>query len=111
MKYIDKTWYECTVDKVRELTKEKVISCCTILERGTVCLKIRIEELGGKWVGFDYKPRKEEIIEFNLEKEVPPEIENGSPDIILLLEVIEHLFNPGIAIANISRIAKRGPSF
>lgn len=108
MEYFDQTWYDCTIDKVKGLTKEKDSFVLFDVGAGNSVLEDRIRLMGGHWTGFDYKPRKEGIVELNLENPLPQEFAYRNPDIILLLEVIEHLFNPGQAVVNLAKISKKG---
>lgn len=108
MEYFDQTWYDCVFDRVKELTREQRNFKLFDVGAGNSVLEDRIKSLGGQWIGFDYKPRKEGIIQFDLEKPIPNELINQDPDIILLLEVIEHLMNPWQAISNLSKMSKKG---
>jgi hypothetical protein len=108
MQYFDQTWYDCTIDRVREITKGKESFLLFDVGAGNSVLEKRVQAMGGQWKGFDYKPRKAGIIELNLEKPIPSILANENPDVILLLEVIEHLFNPGQAISNLAMMAKKG---
>lgn len=111
MKYIDKSWYDCTLETLGQLIEEKKIhkSDFTVFDVGcgNSVLKEEVIKKGGKWFGFDYKPRNEEIFEFDLERQVPKKMPTEKPDVIFLLEVIEHLFNPGFALQNLSKITPK----
>jgi 2-polyprenyl-3-methyl-5-hydroxy-6-metoxy-1,4-benzoquinol methylase len=108
MEYFDQTWYDCALDRIKELTDGKENFIVYDVGAGNSVLEEEIRMLGGRITGFDYKPRKEGIIELNLERPIAAELTNGRPDIILLLEVIEHLFNPGLAVLNLAKMAKPG---
>ena len=108
MQYFDQTWYDCTIDRVKEIINGKENFLVYDVGAGNSVLEKRIQSQGGHWMGFDYKPRRDDIREFNLEKPIPAELTDGNPDIILLLEVIEHLLNPGQAVAKLAEMAKKG---
>lgn len=61
---------------------------------------------GFSWYGFDLKPSSSNILEWDISKPCP--IRNPVPDIILLLDVVEHLVNPGMALAQISQVLPTG---
>jgi hypothetical protein len=58
------------LDKVKNLTKGKDSFALFDVGAGNSVLEEKITSLGGQWIGFDYMPRKEGIIELNLEKPI-----------------------------------------
>ena len=72
-------------------------------------MKDKIENNGSKWIGFDVIPREEYIFEWNLDN--PLEGDYPKPDCVFFLEVIEHLYNPGKALAHITNEVKQGTIF
>lgn len=66
----------------------------------------QVSALGLSWVGFDLNPAGPNVIRWDLDDACP--VHDASPGIVLLLDVIEHLYNPGMAIANIAAIMAPG---
>lgn len=104
-KYYNESWYDVTTQKLIGLGLNKKGKVIFDVGAGNSVLKDRINNWGSKWIGFDYIPREDYIKKWNVEEEVINIQE--TPDCILFLEVIEHLFNPGHAIKNICNIAKK----
>ncbi len=65
-----------------------------------------VEALGLQWCGFDLHPEKAEISRWDLDDPCPV----GSSDcgLVLLLEVIEHLRNPGRALRHVAQVLPAG---
>lgn len=61
---------------------------------------------GGSWQGFDLRTSLPEIRAWNLE--LPCPTEGAAAGIVLLLDVIEHLVNPGCALGNIGAVLPSG---
>lgn len=72
---------------------------------GTV-MKYPVEQAGCTWRGFDLVPFSEQITAWDLTFPCP--VQAASPGGVLLLDVIEHLPNPGLALANIAAILPPG---
>jgi SAM-dependent methyltransferase len=66
----------------------------------------QVSALGLTWVGFDLKPAGSNVVLWNLNDVCP--VHDASPGMVLLLDVIEHLYNPGKAVANIATIMAPG---
>lgn len=62
--------------------------------------------LGLDWHGFDLKPGCPDVLRWDLNQRCP--IHDATPSIVFLLDVIEHLYNPGLAIANIAATMNPG---
>jgi hypothetical protein len=62
----------------------------------------RIETLGLAWQGFDLNPSAPGIARWDLTDPCP--VSNIEPGAAILLDVIEHCLNPGLALRNISNI-------
>jgi SAM-dependent methyltransferase len=62
-------------------------------------LRHGIESAGMRWLGFDLTPSGPAITRWDLTTKCPADAPR--PGAALLLDVIEHLVNPGIALANI----------
>ncbi len=61
---------------------------------------------GAGWRGFDLLPASPEIAPWNLLSPCPDR--GAGAGVVLLLDVIEHLSNPGVALANIAAVVPRG---
>ncbi|WP_162987227.1 hypothetical protein [Sphingomonas paeninsulae] len=72
---------------------------------GKLPMKASVETTGSKWFGFDLFPSDPAVTRWNLEEPCPLEVK---ADVVILLDVVEHLFNPGLALANISNVLKPG---
>jgi hypothetical protein len=59
-----------------------------------------ISALDLDWYGFDLKPGCPDVVRWDLNERCP--VRDASPGIVFLLDVIEHLYNPGLAVANIA---------
>lgn len=69
-------------------------------------MKPVVEELGYRWFGFDIAPKIPEVVKWDLVDPCP--FTDTKADIVLLMDVVEHLFDPGIAMANIAQVMKPG---
>jgi hypothetical protein len=65
---------------------------------GDGIMKRPLEAAGFKWAGFDIVPR-DSISRWDLGHPCP--VQGTAPDLVLWLDVIEHLANPGIALDHI----------
>ncbi len=64
----------------------------------------RVGELGFEWHGFDLKPQKV-ATPWDLNDPCPS---NLTPGAVMLLDVIEHCLNPGVALRNIAAVLPPG---
>lgn len=69
-------------------------------------LKAEVEVAGGTWRGFDLSPSAPEIAEWDLGLPCPDR--DLSAQYVLLLDVIEHLKNPGLALSGIASVLESG---
>lgn len=67
------------------------------------CGKESLRDIPG-WRGFDREPQQDDVTAWNLDYRCPEE----GADAVALLDVLEHTFNPGLAMENISRSMKVG---
>ncbi len=65
---------------------------------GQCPMKDVIEGAGAQWFGFDLFPVNDHVQRWNLEDLCPIQ---EKADFIILLDVLEHLFNPGLGLQNI----------
>jgi len=73
---------------------------------GKCPLKEPVETAGLTWLGFDLHPSTDQVRAWDL-SEPCPETERKA-DLVLMLDVIEHLLNPGIGLQNVSNVLKPG---
>lgn len=72
---------------------------------GAFPMRQAIKDAGYALRGFDLAPQSTEIEQWDITQ---PFQSDGRADIILLMDVIEHVFNPGAALANIRAVLKPG---
>jgi SAM-dependent methyltransferase len=65
-------------------------------------MRERILRAGGSWRGFDAHPKSAQVLAWDLEGGVPREARDAG--MVLLLDVLEHLRNPGLAVAAAAQI-------
>jgi hypothetical protein len=95
-------WTFETLERMRDSLPTK-----TILDIGAGDGRMkRIETLGFTWLGFDLNPGTPEITRWDLTD--PCSVSNIEPGAAILLDVIEHCLNPGLALRNISNILPVG---
>lgn len=73
---------------------------------GNGYMKAPLEARGCSWYGFDIAPTASNIRIWNLIAPCPETVVR--PDVVLLLDVVEHLANPGIGLANIREVLSPG---
>ena len=69
----------------------------------TLRMKADVEAAGYQWFGFDLHPKSHDIARWDINT---PFVGNRRADIVLLMDVIEHTYNPGIAMQNIAKVLK-----
>ena len=69
---------------------------------GEGSMKQPLETARYQWFGFDLNPRDETIRHWDLTFPCP--LLGSAPSLVLCLDVIEHLLNPGLALANIAKV-------
>lgn len=72
---------------------------------GDGCMRAAIEAAGGEWFGFDLEPQLPEITAWDLDKSCP---EPQSFGVVILMDVVEHLNNPWLAMQHVSEILEPG---
>src|SRR5438874_2128924 len=65
-------------------------------------MKEPLQASGYRWFGFDLIPRGETTEPWDLTFPCPKD--ETKPSLVLLLDVIEHLANPGLALSNIAHV-------
>lgn len=72
---------------------------------GSGLLRTPVENAGQRYVGFDLAPGHPEVRSWNLED---PPTDSEQADVVLMLEVIEHLWNPRRCLDNVSAALRPG---
>jgi SAM-dependent methyltransferase len=70
---------------------------------GSMPMKADVEAAGYEWLGFDLHPKSRDVAQWDV---TTPFVGERRADVILLMDVIEHTYNLGIAMQNIARIMK-----
>lgn len=70
---------------------------------GTRPMKTDVEEAGYEWFGFDLHPKSHDVAQWDINT---PFVGDRRADIVLLMDVIEHTYNPGMAMQNIAKVLK-----
>jgi SAM-dependent methyltransferase len=68
---------------------------------GSELLKNEVIKLGMNYYSFDLFPPNDNVRKWDIEQSFPYE---GTADIVIFLEVVEHLNNPGLSLKNISNV-------
>lgn len=69
-------------------------------------MRSSIESMGCTWRGFDRAPTVPQVESWDLEQASP--VPDSAADFVLLLDVLEHLENPGLALATVHRVLGAG---
>jgi 2-polyprenyl-3-methyl-5-hydroxy-6-metoxy-1,4-benzoquinol methylase len=101
------TRYEYAARVVRRLSPQ-LPKGATVYDIGAGQGQMRAlaKEAGLDYVGFDYKPQVEDIVVWNLDDKCP--LSGRQAGIVLLLEVVEHLLNAGLAFDHIEEVVAPG---
>lgn len=102
--------YDWAISKLEAIKKVQEIKVVYDIGGRDAIMKARIEALGINYYGFDLFPLDGSIRKWDIEEEFPYN-ELPKPDVIIMLEVIEHLRNPWLGISNLSRLLSSGSSF
>lgn len=94
--------YEYAVQCLRRLQPGLAANIVFDVGAGDGRMKEQIELTGLRWYGFDLNPLASDIVAWDLVDRCP--MTGPRANVMILLDVIEHLFNPGIAIKNIRDI-------
>lgn len=72
---------------------------------GALPMREHVEKAGYAWFGFDLHPKSPEVVEWDINTRFEGD---QRADVVLLMDVIEHTYNPGLAMENIVRVLKPG---
>ena len=96
--------YEYAGLLLREVAQAKRAGVVFDIGAGDRGMKPIAEAAGLTWHGFDVSPSNPSVHKWDLVDPCP--VQDTKADVVLLLDVIEHLFNPGIAMAHIAQVLK-----
>ncbi|MBS0211344.1 MAG: methyltransferase domain-containing protein [Planctomycetes bacterium] len=68
---------------------------------GAEMMRAPVQNSGGAWHGFDLVPHSPEVVRWDLDQACPEE--TVSAGVALMLDVLEHLDNPGLGLKNVAR--------
>jgi hypothetical protein len=97
---------EYAIEMLDKYKNESPGGICSDIGCGYGWMKKHIIAAGKKWQPFDYVKKIDETILWDLNNECPSS--QGEANICIMLEVLEHLPNPMLAIQNISNHLERG---
>ncbi len=92
--------YEWADQSLRELLPLAPSHIISDIGAGDGRMHALTKEAGGKWQGFDMFPQSPEIHQWDLDQPAPAECQSAG--IILLLDVLEHLNNPWLAVRQLA---------
>jgi SAM-dependent methyltransferase len=96
--------YEYAGRLLREAGKAKTAGVVFDIGAGDRDMKPIAEAAGLTWYGFDVDPSSPAVRKWDLVDPCP--VQDTKADVVLLLDVVEHLFNPGIAMAHVAEVLK-----
>ena len=70
---------------------------------GALPMKGAVEAAGYTWSGFDLAPKSADITQWDINT---PFVGAARADLVLLMDVLEHTFNPGIAMRHVRDVLK-----
>lgn len=94
--------YEYALDVAKRLQHCPASAVVFDIGAGEGVMKQPFEAGTHKWFGFDLEPRGETTRPWDLMFACPEQ--EVTPTLVLLLDVIEHLVNPGLALSNIAQV-------
>jgi SAM-dependent methyltransferase len=94
--------YEYALDVAKRLHRCPASAVVFDIGAGEGVMKPPLEASSHQWYGFDVEPRGETTRRWDLRYACPER--KVTPNLVLLLDVIEHLVNPGLALDNIAQV-------
>jgi SAM-dependent methyltransferase len=99
---LDASRYEYALEVTRRSQPSHATTVVFDIGAGDGPLKHPLEASHCQWFGFDLNPRGETTQAWDLTFPCP--IQGAKAGLVLCLDVIEHLVNPGLALANIAQV-------
>lgn len=96
--------YEFAQRFLQDVARQKPHAVVFDIGAGDREIKPLAEAAGLEWHGFDLFPSNSDVRKWDLTDPCPEQ--GKKADAVLLLDVIEHLFNPGIGMANVAATLK-----
>lgn len=90
--------YDWTAERLSELLREAPSRIVADIGSSNGRMRTAVETAGGEWRGFDIDPQDNAVERWDL-NQPSPKLEAGT---VLMLDVIEHLPNPWLALQHIS---------
>ena len=81
---------------------------CTVFDIGAHDGRMKevVEACGYRWCGFDLRPEHPDVVAWDLTEPCP--LTDRKANVVMLLDVIEHLVNPGIGLRNVRAVTQPG---
>jgi SAM-dependent methyltransferase len=99
------TRYEYAARLLRDLAEAKPGAVVFDIGAGACRMRSIVEGAGLTWYGFDLAPVSPAVHKWDLVDPCP--LHDVKADMVLLLDVIEHLFNPGVGVGHIAKTLKQ----
>jgi SAM-dependent methyltransferase len=103
---IYKNRYEFVEQKLNEILPNTPTKVVSDIGAGFGFLEKIVLNLQGIWQPFDYVRKIEKSLIWDLNQPCPHEVK--TPDVVVFLEVLEHLANPQLGLENIANHAQKG---
>lgn len=94
--------YEYALEVARRLRDSSPSAVVFDVGAGEGTMRHPLEADAQQWFGFDLEPRGETTRHWDLVYACPEQ--EVTPNLVLLLDVVEHLVNPGLALENIAQV-------
>lgn len=98
--------YEFAASFIREFAQTHRSAIVFDIGAGACPMREPVEAAGLTWIGFDLFPSSSQVNRWDLSERCP--LTQPKANVVLMLDVIEHLLNPGIAIQNIAKVMEPG---
>jgi len=100
--------YEWTAEQVGNIFNDQKLQTLSLFDIGSRdnILKKHLLKTPVEYRGFDLNPINTETGKWNIEEPFP--YSHQPPHVVALLEVVEHLKNPGICLENIGKVVQPG---
>ena len=102
--HFDGNRYTYVCDYLKGLENEKPLVIADV-GAGTSVVRKECENDFLQFHEFDLQPKCSRVMQWNIEQPCPEEMK---ADIVILMDVIEHLWNPGLGISNLHDILRPG---
>jgi SAM-dependent methyltransferase len=97
--------FEWALERLTQIHRESSIETVYDIGAGAEQMRQKVESLGLKYTAFDIFPRNDKVAKWDVELPCPF---RTISDVVILLEVVEHLNNPWLGLRNIVAAIKPG---